>query len=133
MGSSQSQPVVAEVAIQLPSAILEKAAELISKPGAWTQGAFGLHTPLSSSLVNDQTPRWVDGAKCFCALGAVAQAMGVNPEVAHVWDTPAARFLSNVTKGHLTVVSWNDAEGRTQAEVVAKLREAATLAREAGQ
>lgn len=55
----------------------------------------------------------------WCAVGAIYKALGYNT------DTEAFTFLQEKL-GHISV--WNDAPGRTQAEVVATLREAAAHA-----
>lgn len=98
-----------------PAEILTKAAELLEKPGAWTQGAFA---------------RTATGEKCFpganavcwCAGGALTQ---VSPREAAVAATKAYRLFDDLVGG---LLSFNDHPSRTQAEVVAKLREAAAKA-----
>ena len=96
--------------------VLEQAAQLLSQPGAWTQGAFQR------------------GEKCFCLLGAIAFVTGDNPHCA--WGNTLASdarepLADAIGIPTFAVVDWNDAPERTQDEVVAKLREAATLARAA--
>lgn len=89
--------------------VLNRAADLIEPEGAWTQGTYG--------LIGDGEYR------CLCLYGAVREA--------------ARGYPRAVPKGCMSVldglcdndpVGWNDTPGRTQAEVVAKLREAAALA-----
>lgn len=98
--------------------VLERAAELLSRPGAWTQGtlfrdAKGKELQVSSA-----------GKSCFCMAGALVECGGP-------WSA-AWSFLDDILpkadKGNATA-AFNDASGRTQDEVVAKLREAAALAR----
>jgi hypothetical protein len=88
--------------------VLERAADLIEPEGAWTQGSYG------------------GGHLPTCMGGAVNIARG-----RQAWETPAgdpiAAFLAQCLGQK--VAFWNDAPERTQAEVVAKLREAAAKAR----
>lgn len=98
--------------------VLSAAADLIEPEGAWTQG----------QAARDRHGNGVDyrspDAVCFCALGACVRS--VSPG----YDDFAVRcFLRSMTPDG-TIANWNDAPGRTQAEVVAKLREASALARE---
>jgi hypothetical protein len=90
--------------------ILERAADLIEPKGAWMQGGL--------RRFHDDRPI------CWCAVGAIY----------HVAKTPDEALTVRGALGALldqSVPEWNDAPGRTQAEVVAKLREAAALARAA--
>lgn len=94
--------------------VLLAAAALIEPPGAWTQGedavddyGCSVHPKSASAL------RW-------CAFGAI------------VCVAPSARtrraalgVLRHAVSGDDGVTGWNDAVGRTQAEVVATLRAAA--------
>lgn len=124
MGSSQSHPIVAEVATPLPSAILEKAAELISPPSRWHQGDEAADENAQAVSAAD------DDAVCWCAIGAIYRSafdLGATP-----LTDDAADFLGEAIPT-VDIAGWNDATNRTQAEVVSKLREAATLAREQGQ
>ena len=103
--------------------VLDAAADLLTPEGAWTQGA----------LAKAADGEWVDSglspaASCWCLLGAVERGGG-NP----VWS--AARRVIATALGvdeREGIPTWNDAPERTQPEVVAKLREAAALAREQG-
>jgi hypothetical protein len=98
--------------------VLERAADLLTPEGAWTQGAFARDedgAPLLGS---------VDGAaRCWCMVGAVIHA-GNGQHFNKAND-----LLCDITEG---TFSFNDEPSRTQAEVVAKLREAAALARAEG-
>jgi hypothetical protein len=95
------------------SEILNAAADLLEKPGAWTQQDYAFDP--DGVAVDARNER----ASCFCALGAIRHAGGYPDDV-----NPAASVLGQFV-GDL-VCDWNDAPGRTQAEVVAALRAAAT-------
>lgn len=100
--------------------ILNRAADLIEPEGAWTQNAYWRECsgwPVMSRR----------HAVCFCALGAIKAIVGQAPSDPD--NTPAARVLASLIPGSFSVEDWNDAPERTQAEVVAKLREAAAKAR----
>jgi DnaJ-domain-containing protein 1 len=100
--------------------ILRKAADLIEPEGAWTQGAFG-RTPNgvgTSSADSD--------AVCWCVAGAINKAA----RDLDVLAVPAHRLFERVIGGYN--FTWNDHHQRTQAEVVAKLREAAMLSERDG-
>lgn len=103
-----------------PSEILSKAADLIEPEGRWTQGA--------SAHAGDglATGACQDDAICWC-LGGAIERTGYG-HFSAVGD--ALKYFTATTGGAL--VSFNDAPGRTQAEVVAKLREAAALAESEG-
>ena len=91
--------------------VLERAADVIVDNG-WCQGTF-----------HDNG--------CYCALGAIAQACGIDgwkANFAEGMTGRAAQKLRNTVHSE-AIDDWNDAEGRTQSEVVAALRRAATLAR----
>jgi hypothetical protein len=95
--------------------ILDKAADLIEPEGAWTQESF-----------EDDLQR-----RCWCIVGAI----GVAAFGRGCWEEAEALVDRNQ---HLfgayaeALEEWNDAPERTQPEVVAKLRETATKAREQG-
>jgi hypothetical protein len=98
--------------------VLSKAADLIEPEGAWTQ-----HVDARDAAGNQIDHDDVD-AVCWCADGAYMRVGGN-------WGDAGWRALQ-VALGGDGPISWNDAPERTQAEVVAKLREAAALAREQG-
>lgn len=103
--------------------ILERAAKLIEPEGAWTQGSFA-----SAASGKPTGSIWNDNASCFCIRGAIARIAGA-------LYSGAAIFATRVILGNddqAALARWNDAPERTQAEVVAKLREAAAKAREQG-
>jgi hypothetical protein len=88
--------------------VLDAAADLIEPEGAWTQGEWGS-----------------DG--CWCLDGALMAAKGS----CQTW--PELEAVRNAIGPECeTAIGWNDAPERTQAEVVAKLREAAAKAKEQG-
>lgn len=98
--------------------VLEEAAGLIEPEGAWTQkhirlNAEGRYTANGSEAV------------CWCVVGATMAVTGIVASMAA--DRYFAEFLGET--GVDAVERWNDAPERTQAEVVAKLREAAAKAR----
>lgn len=97
--------------------VLDGAADLISPPGCWIQG------------VNRSEEE--DGTNAYCALGALAEAtrrLGVDTRVMLIARDVAHRHLLDVYGTSLAM--YNDAPGRTAAEVVAGLRGAAVEVRE---
>jgi hypothetical protein len=107
-----------------PSEVLDAAADLISPVGRWTQVALARTAGGEAAVAYG---RGCD-AVCWCAEGAIARIVG-SYVVAEYDD--AERYVTGLLGDHLA--AWNDAPERTQAEVVAKLREAAALARSEGQ
>lgn len=97
--------------------VLDAAADLLSKPGAWTQGAEARNQYGSPCYAGPSSVT----AVCFCLIGAVRRIGGSEGQDAVM---PA---LSKVIRGKPW--DWNDRKKRTQEEVVAKLREAATASR----
>lgn len=94
-------------------AILNRAADRLEKPGAWTQGAFGRDA--------EGLPVLSYGGKavCWCALGSIFAEGG---------RASAATVLGQYLRGHGVILSaqeWNDDPSRTQAEVASLLRKAA--------
>lgn len=102
------------------SEILDKAADLIEPKGAWTQGESARDDQAVGLMADNPT------ACSFCMYGAIVRASGGYLEGNEVCSR-AIRFL-----GVPSLINWNDRPNRTQAEVVAKLREAAQKAREQG-
>ena len=90
--------------------VLNRAADLIEPEGAWMQDNY------------------TRNLQSFCPLGAIAHVAGVG--CTHASQHPASfalsRYLdpSDPSPGRV-VARWNDAPERTQAEVVAALRQAA--------
>lgn len=106
------------------SDILERAADRIEPEGRWTQKANARDEDgLSTSCRGEE-------ATCWCMAGSVFREAGILDDEAYealkAVLPPAPRI------GFDRVVAFNDAPERTQAEVVAKLREAAAKAREQG-
>lgn len=96
---------------QTPADVLRAAADLIEPVGAWTTGQYARNS--EGRHVSPRSPR----ATCWCAYGAIAKIEGrVAPSFERA--EPLVAELGSV-------IHWNDAPGRTQAEVVAKLREVA--------
>lgn len=105
--------------------VLESAADLLEKPGAWTQGAasrdvFG--NPDGDSEI------WPD-AVCWCAWGAILKVTGNTSIVGSDQRPKTAAALLERHIGTNDVTTWNDAPERTQAEVVSALRQAARQSR----
>lgn len=100
--------------------ILERAANRISKPGAWIQGASA--RTAFGWITKPDDPN----ARCWCASGAIcAEAED------HEQNQAVHKFLTRLLRQK--VWGWNDRKRRTQEEVVAKLKEAAAKAREVSQ
>lgn len=99
--------------------VLEKAADLISAPGAWTQGVFARTE--NGGIVSPSSPL----AVCYCMRGALYRASGRN-----LSDSLASLNKALGFSSEKEMTRWNDDIARTQNEVVAALRSAATLARE---
>lgn len=103
--------------------VLEAAADLCAD--GWTQ------VTAARDAAGDHVAPYSRRAVCWCAEGAIAAV------TRHQWPSlalekePAWRFL----RGELEkeIYEWNDDRGRTQSEVVSKLREAGAKAREQGQ
>lgn len=113
--------------------VLERAAHKLKQPGAWTQGAFSRNAYGIADRDVDETA--ANDPVCWCALGALAEASNVDPMETYAFSMSAPKvfgylFLREFVGGD--VAKWNDDPNRTQAEVVATLREAAALAREQG-
>lgn len=124
----------------LPSEVLAKAADLIEPEGAWTQFVAASDAPIFNK---DDVPTDEDGdeiemderapeACCWCATGAIWRSApgGLNVSPGDV-RAIAAGYAKRVVCDN--VPDWNDAPGRTQAEVVAALRAASEIARSEGQ
>lgn len=102
--------------------VLERAADLIEPEGAWTQGAYAVGEDFTAE---DDGDDWPEAPTCFCLMGAIAWVQ----EIDRPGDIDFARFSPSLGLSVDYVANWNDAPSRTQAEVVAKLREAALRAR----
>ena len=89
-----------------PAEIMDGAANLIEQTG-WTQGA--LARDVDGWPIHEDQSR----AVCFCATGAISRTR-INE-----WDITVLPFLPQ------PLTKWNDAPGRTKAEVLAALRDGA--------
>jgi len=99
-----------------PSEILDKAARKIEPEGRWTRQYSARDKDGREVAPNDAA------ATCWCIYGAIMKVSRRRKVRGDLF-----RFLPTYAS------VWNDAPERTQAEVVAKLREAAALARAEGQ
>ncbi len=113
-------------AVENVADVLDAAADLLAKPGAWTRGQYA-RDDHGSPLQDGRNP----AAVCWCAIGALEKVS--DRLVGRKLVDPLQRIVANTSNkfgeyGHIS--EWNDAPERTQAEVVAKLREAAALARQ---
>lgn len=124
--SAHTQPGAAKTVAD----ILAAAADLIEPEGAWTQSEF-MRDP--TGIVSSEDEPLLPDANCWCALGAIAQVCDLNPWESWAGHPADAAMWALAGVVGRSVAGWNDAPGRTQAEVVAALREAAAKAAEAGQ
>jgi hypothetical protein len=93
-------------------------ADVLEAPGAWIQGWF------ARDAIGTDLAEFSYEATCWCARGVIYSIAGVAGD-------DAVNVLVGVIGGEriYDVELWNDAPERTQPEVVAALRRAATLAR----
>lgn len=109
------------------SEVLAAAADLLEKPGAWTQFDNPDEYP-DGETARDASGNSVPGddptAVCFCVFGAI-ERICPSPLVGREADRLLAASLGMSTGA---IVDWNDAPERTQAEVVTALRQAARQA-----
>ncbi|PTQ64480.1 hypothetical protein C8J45_103330 [Sphingomonas sp. PP-CE-3G-477] len=103
--------------------VLERAADLIEPDGAWVKGELGYDA--DGNRIPDREV--IHSAVCFCVAGAIWRAADVGADDTIVWD--AFKSLGRSANFRTGVGPWNDKPERTQPEVVAALRRAATLAR----
>ncbi len=95
------------------SEVLSRAADLLEKPGAWIQGPVA-----RNEKGRDVFARSPD-AVCWCAMGAIKASTREYQGELYLEAVEAADpFMSGC------VPVFNDAPGRTQAEVVSALRAA---------
>jgi len=108
---------------------LNAAADLLEKPGAWTQGTFfvdddGQHVEIRAGIAG--------AGSCMCMRGAIYRLVG------DINMPPAVRSALHAVvppmpkdqKALCPITAFNDAPHRTQAEVVQALRDAALAAGE---
>lgn len=102
-----------------PSEVLSQAADLIEPEGRWTQRS------VARDAAGNVVHSLQDAAVCWCLVGAVQRVSSRQA----VGDE-ALDYVARLRGG---TWSYNDAPGRTQAEVVQALRDASKLAAEGGQ
>jgi len=97
--------------------VLTRAADLIEPEGAWLQGEMAEDADGFEVSAGEPT------AVCWCIAGAIRRVSSANPGL--------YGLARNLLLDHIgeSLVTWNDAPERTQAEVVAALRAAAEKAR----
>lgn len=99
--------------------ILDKAADLIEPEGAWIRHRYAVDAHGEPTVPTDPS------AVCWCAMGAIYRVSECDGAI----EDECRELLAGIV-GHRGFGSWNDTH--TQAEVVAKLREAAAKARDQG-
>lgn len=97
-----------------PVVALRRAASLIFRPSAWTQGAW------ARGRSGEPLPACDSIARCFCAEGALYRVCA-GDMAAFASALDALRTVIRVRN----VKRWNDWRHREHAEVVGALREAA--------
>lgn len=106
-------------------ATLLAAADLLERPGAWTQNVFARNSGGENVGVRH------DSAACWCAMGAIRRIGGgaqtpATRDAVSALETMLSDGARNVSSDDdVWIPKWNDAEGRTQAEVVAMFRRCA--------
>lgn len=112
--------------VSLVGDVLDDAANLIEPEGKWTQGCYARDADGNMVLPSDEI------AHCFCALGAISRVCEdkAGGSYFNLYIRARAIWAAQLDLEPSSVTTFNDGFGRTQAEVIAKLREAATLARE---
>ena len=104
--------------------ILLRAADLLAPPGRWMQGWFAL----------DARGLWTTNPRHAVSLSAdmalAVAAVGQEQTALDGAERALARVVAvaGVESDEVQIQGWNDAKGRTQAEVVAALRQAAEVA-----
>ena len=102
------------------AAVLNAAADLLEKPGGWTQGALALGGEGEYLDVDSSD------ATCFCVVGAIRRVSGFGRRPEETIPVRQALAASLRLPGYKApLVNWNDDPDRTQAEVVKALRHAA--------
>ena len=104
--------------------LLVEALAKISQDGAWTQGAFARLEP-GGRAVTAYNP----AATCWCSHGVCRSLNQADDDMASIYHRAAVQAearLSAWTKANhgLSLETFNDARGRTQAEVVAMFKAA---------
>lgn len=83
------------------------AREKIKTPEKWTQGAYARVASGDSTAYRDPA------ATAYCAFGAICAA------APSAWDEGGCVLALRATRARDSLVRWNDAPGRTHAEVLA--------------
>lgn len=100
------------------SEVLSRAADLLEKPGAWTQGCY------ARDEGGKPTDMWGDDPVCFCVSASIQKVEGRHRSSA--WN----RFDGYTRRrGFRHMADFNDHPGRTQAEVVSALRAASEVSK----
>ena len=94
--------------------ILNRAADRLEQPNAWSQHVMA--TTASRQVVAARDPR----ACQWCSMGAIS-AETDDPNIRFCVDGALRAAINSRSIAH-----WNDAPGRTQTEVVAAFRKAAS-------
>ena len=108
-----------------PSEALRKARELLTPEGAWTKEGWARNK--QHWFVAPESPN----AVCWCARGALRKVSG-----GYTREELDAEIVLQDTLGltHTgSIADWNDAEERTQDDVLEAFTKAIALAEEAGQ
>lgn len=107
-----------------PRAILLRAAALLEPPGRWVQNEWGIDADGEGTF----SPR---DAVCYCAsMALVVAARGHGQRALRGAQRALAALVVVADDGvsdEVNIQLWNDAEERSQAEVVAALRQAAEV------
>jgi len=98
-----------------PKEILIAAREIVTEPEHWTRGHY------AASARGDMTVVTSCEAVCFCAVGAIRRAVWEDGDenIANAKMAVGQLCRKVGLAGEITLVSWNDAKGRTHAEVLA--------------
>ncbi len=91
---------------------------------------------LAAKALIDTPDKWMqdayeDGAGCYCAVGALAKALGLNPSKDEIHTGPEFRLLNEASKTlHMQgIVSLNDDQSTTHAQIMEVFDAAADLAK----
>lgn len=96
--------------------VLIAARQKLTPEGAWTQHV------LARSALGFRVPPNSPTATCWCLRGALSSVSRPGPNRSQgELEIRAVLVLAKLLGGHLHVWHWNDAPGRTQAEVLALL------------
>ncbi len=105
--------------------VLDRAADRLEVPDAWRQDILYARRADGSHVAPTG-----DGACQFCMIGAIAHVWGKEAGDVEEALRQMPEINDMLSGGRFSPVNFNDAAGRTQAEVVAALRSAAEAARE---